>query len=60
MIASISSSVQGVVKDLFAGNGSPSRAKVDMEPTNGTMDLPAMVVQRMLKRRKNGGEKMWR
>jgi hypothetical protein len=28
-----------------------------MEPTNRTMDLPAMVVQRCLGRRSNGGER---
>jgi hypothetical protein len=57
IIVSTSSSVQIMARALFAGEGSPSRVKVETELRNGTMDLPAMVVQRCLRSR-NGGEKI--
>jgi hypothetical protein len=47
IIALTSFSVQVVIKARFAVEGSPSRSKVEMEPTNGTRALPAMVVQRV-------------
>ena len=38
-------STAGLAKARLAGEGSPSSPKVDMDPTNGTRDLPAMVIR---------------
>jgi hypothetical protein len=50
-LCSASSSTLMFAIAWFAGEDSPSRAKVETEPTNWMRALPAMVVQKVLRRK---------